>query len=115
MRVDREIRSRKGDVVSHDVRYFVSSVDPGSVTARVLLRRVRGHWQVENRLHFCKDRWWDEDRHATRRPGLSSVLTALNTLAVSIHRLRSDTKRPLRASADRIAWRPALGLELLNN
>lgn len=115
LRIDREVRTRKGDVVSCDVRYFVSSLCPERTTAKTLLRHARGHWQVENGLHFVKDRWWDEDRHATRRPGLSAAMAALTTLAVSIHRLRSDPKRPLRASADRIAWTPAHGLRLLTD
>jgi len=95
------------------IRYFITSLDPGSVTAADLLELVRGHWKVENSLHFLKDRWWDEDRHHTRRPGLSAVMTSLNSIAVSIHRLRSDPSQPIRASADRINWKPARGLKML--
>ena len=112
LRVDREVRANHGELISHDVRYFITSLDPAEVTADDLLRYVRDHWRVES-LHFLKDRWWDEDRHHTRRPGLSALMAALNNAAVSIHRLRSDPEIPLRASADYIAWRPALGLELL--
>ena len=95
------------------MRHFICSLDPGAVTAEDLLRYVRGHWGIENGLHFLKDRWWDEDRHHTRRPGLSPVMTGLNTIAIAIHRLRSDADEPIRASADRIAWLPARGLEML--
>jgi predicted transposase YbfD/YdcC len=115
LRVDREVRTPDGEVLSHDVRYFVSSLDPDSVTAADLLRYVRDHWRLENGLHFLKDRWWDEDRHHTRRPGLSACLAAINNAALSIHRLRSDPKLPVRAAADYIAWNPDLGLQLLNS
>jgi len=115
LRVDREVRSPAGEVLSHDVRYFISSLDPDRVTAADLLRYVRNHWRVENGLHFIKDRWWDEDRHHTRRPGLSACLAALNNAAVSIHRLRSDPDIPVRAAADYIAWNPALGLQMLKS
>ena len=57
----------------------------------------------------------DEDRHHTRRFGLSACLAAINNAAVSIHRLRSDPNLPVRAAADQIAWNPALGLRLLNS
>lgn len=100
--------------MSHDVRYFVSSLDPDRLTAADLLRDVRNHWRIENGLHFCKDRWWDEDRHHTRRPGLSACFAAINNAALSIHRLCSDPKLPVRAAADHIAWNPTLGLRLLN-
>ena len=115
LRVDREVRSRDGQVMSHDVRYFVTSLDPDRVTAAELLQHVRDHWSVENGLHFMKDRWWDEDRHHTRRPGLSACLAAINNAAISIHRLRSDPHLPVRASADRIKWKPARGLQMLNS
>jgi len=115
LRVDRQIRTTAGEEISRDVRYFVSSLDPDQVTAADLLRFVRGHWSIENCLHFVKDRWWDEDRHHTRRPGLSACLAAINNAALTIHRLCGDAKIPVRAAADRIAWQPELGLELLNS
>ena len=99
----------------HDVRYFITSLDPDRVTAHDLLRHVREHWQIENNLHFLKDRWWDEDRHHTRRPGLSAMLAAINNAAITIHRLKSDREIPVRAAADYIAWKPVIGIELLNS
>ncbi|MCL2744364.1 MAG: hypothetical protein FWE67_10985 [Planctomycetaceae bacterium] len=38
--------------------------------SRRFLELATGHWQVENRLHLVKDRWWDEDKHALFRPGV---------------------------------------------
>jgi predicted transposase YbfD/YdcC len=115
LRVDREVRTLNGEVVSHDVRYFASGLDPDCVTAADLLRYVRDHWRVENGLHFLKDRWWDEDRRHARRPGLSACLAAINNAALSIHRLCSDPLLPVRAAADDIAWNPAIGIRLLNS
>jgi len=48
---------------------------------------IRGHWQVENCLHFIKDRWWDEDRHYTKRPGLAESFASLTNAALSVLRL----------------------------
>lgn len=44
-------------------RYFVSSLDAQVVPPERFLELVQGHWQIENRLHLIKDRWWDDDRH----------------------------------------------------
>ena len=52
LRVDRELRTADGEVVLDDVRYFVTSLDPDQTTAAQLLQYVRGHWQIENNLHF---------------------------------------------------------------
>lgn len=111
--MDRELRADNGEIVLHDTRYFVSSLDPEQVTAADLLRHVRQHWRIENGLHFLKDRWWDEDRHPTRRPGLSACLAAINNAALSIHRLKSNPDIPVRAAADYIAWNPTLGIQIL--
>jgi hypothetical protein len=81
------VRSADGAIRSRESRYFVTSIDPASVTASELQSYVRGHWQVENCLHFIKDRWWDEDRHYTKRPGLAEVFASLTNAALSVLRL----------------------------
>jgi len=79
-----------------------------------LLKYIRGHWQVENSLHFVKDRWWDEDRHWQRRPGLAERLAALTNVALTLLRLKLKTTRnPIRAYADELCWNPLRALNLL--
>lgn len=101
------MRTAAGHVLSHESRYFVASLDPESVTAAELQSYIRGHWQVENCLHFIKDRWWDEDRHYTKRPGLAESFAALTNAALSVLRLIHPPGRPLRATAELIQWAPA--------
>jgi len=102
-----------GTVRSHDTRYFLTNLDPSQVRADQLLELVRQHWQIENSLFFLKDRWWDEDRHWTCRPGAAEALATLNSCAVTVLRSCYSPTQPLRARADFIAWNPRLGLELL--
>lgn len=114
LRVDRDVTREDGTVLLSDTRYFATSIRPEDVCADELLATVRRHWQIENSVFFLKDRWWDEDRHWTRRPGLSEWLAHLTTAATCVLRLfRSDPDYPLRAQADDIAWNPRLGLEIL--
>lgn len=113
LRVDRDVLNAQGEVISHESRHFLSSLDPEDVYADQLLQYVRQHWQIENNLHFSKDRWWDEDRHHTRRPGVGEALARLNSLALTVLRTLYSPDLPLRARADYIAWSPRIGLELL--
>ena len=99
--------SSEGEILSVESRYFVTSLDPGSVTAHELQSHIRGHWQVENCLHFIKDRWWDEDRHYTRRPGLAESFASLTNAALAVLRLIHPLGQPLRATAESLQWRPA--------
>jgi predicted transposase YbfD/YdcC len=113
LRVDRDVIADDGTVRLSDTRYFVTSVDPGSIRADELLDTVRNHWQIENSVFFLKDRWWDEDRHWTRRPGLSEWLAYLTTAATMVLRIFCSPSQPLRAHADYINWSPCQGLEIL--
>ena len=103
--MDRQTREANGTVTS-ETRYFATSLDPAAVSAAGLLRLVRGHWSVENCLHFEKDRWWDEDRHVCRRPGLAQRFTTLLSAAVSVLRVLNPgaPDEPLKAQADALNW-----------
>lgn len=113
LRVDRDVTDQQGQVVLSDTRLFLSSIDPGSICADDLLHTVRAHWHVENSCFFLKDRWWDEDRHWMRRPGLADWYAQLTSIATSVLRLLYDSEQPLRARADQIQWDPQIGLDLL--
>lgn len=113
LRVDRDLIADDGTVEQSDTRYFLTSLDPGRVTADELLAHVRGHWQIENCQFFVKDRWWDEDRHWTRRPGVSEWLAQLTSAALTVLRALTSPDEPLRARAEKIQWGPSRGLELL--
>jgi hypothetical protein len=113
LRVDRDLIADDGQVLLSDTRYFLTSVDPGSIRAAELLAAVRAHWQIENSLFFLKDRWWDEDRHWTRRPGVAEWLTQMTSAGTTVLRALGRPGLPLRAQADYIAWNPRLGLQLL--
>ena len=113
IRVDREVRSTDGEIRSHESRYFVTSIDPASVTSSGLQSYVRDHWQVENCLHFVKDRWWDEDRHYTKRPGLAEAFASLTNAALSVLRLIREAAQSLRATAETIHLNPLTALHRL--
>lgn len=113
LRVDRDVTGDDGVVRLSETRYFLCSVDPSDIHADQLLATVRQHWQIENSVFFLKDRWWDEDRHWTRRPGLSEWLAQLTTLATVVLRIFNHDALPLRELADRINWRPHRGLKIL--
>jgi predicted transposase YbfD/YdcC len=88
--------------IRSETRYLIASLSGDEVSPKWLMRRVRGHWSVENGLHFIKDRWWDEDRQWSRRPGLAERLAALRDTALTVLRLIPGVPEglPIRARAD---------------
>lgn len=103
LRVDLDV-SAAGVPKSHETRHFIASLAADAASPEQLLRWVRGHWCVENGLHFIKDRWWDEDRQWSTRPGLAEPLAALRDAALTaLHVVPGVPEaRPIRGRADHL-------------
>lgn len=113
LRVDREVFGKDNVLESHDIRYFLTSLDPDKVTPSDLQKLARDHWQVETSLHYEKDRWWDEDRHYLGRFGLPEVWIALTNAALSVLRVVQKPSEPLTETAENFHYSPRKALQLL--
>ena len=60
LRIDAEV-TKAGAVERQETRYLITSLESDQVSPERLMDLVRGHWSVENGLHFIKDRWWDDN------------------------------------------------------
>ena len=47
----------------------------------------RGHWQIENREHYVRDRTYDEDRSQVRTGSAPQVMATMRNIAISLLRL----------------------------
>src|SRR5947209_17820161 len=74
-------------MIAQESRYLIASLGGDEVSPARLMELVRGHWSVENGLHFIKDRWWEEDRQWCVRPGLAERLATLRDSALAALRL----------------------------
>lgn len=82
-------RADLADVMtSAETSYYVTSVAKGRGDASQLGAHVRGHWGIENKVHYVRDWTFDEDRHQMRAPGSRPrALATLRNLAISLLRL----------------------------
>jgi hypothetical protein len=53
--------------------------------------RVRGHWQIENGLHWVRDVTYAEDLSQIRAGAGPQVMATLRNLAICLHRLAGAT------------------------
>lgn len=120
MRVDWE--RAEGGQVQRQTRYDITSLDPGEVSPQQLLEWIQGHWEIENSLHYVKDRWWDEDRHWLKRPGLAAIWASLTNLALNVLRVMGQMMfksanphrpLPLRGIAEQAHWNLQTTLRIL--
>lgn len=70
--------SQRAHRCSREVRYGITSVPAAQLCASSLLARVRGHWQIENGLHYRRDVSLDEDASLVRMGQAPHVLATLN-------------------------------------
>jgi predicted transposase YbfD/YdcC len=114
LRIDHDV-TKAGVLRSQETRYLVTSLTADAVSPQRLMSLVRDHWGIENGLHFLKDRWWDEDRQWSVRPGLAERLAALRDGALAALRqipgLPPDL--PIRARADHLSRRLRKALKFI--
>jgi hypothetical protein len=77
-------------LISEEIRYFVSSASKRKLSPKKFLKGIRGHWQVENSLHHVKDRSWHEDKMYSKSLELGWILAKLRNQALNIIRLLAD-------------------------
>ncbi len=65
----------------------LSSLPVERATPACLLALSRGHWTIENRLHWVRDVTFDEDRSRVRTGAGAQVMASLRNLAISLLRL----------------------------
>ena len=91
---------------TRDVRYGITSAPAGTLGAAQVVSSVRGHWQIENGLHYRRDVTLDEDASLARRGQAPQVLATLNNLVCGLAALRGVSnlaalQRAMAAAVDR--------------
>jgi hypothetical protein len=89
--IDRSVRDLDGSCRSVEVAYGVTSLTPKQADPALLLALVRGHLEIENRLHWVRDVTFDEDRSQVRTGHSPRVMATLRNLAISVLRRAGAT------------------------
>ncbi|MEI7695724.1 MAG: ISAs1 family transposase [Chlorobium sp.] len=89
MRIERITEILKSGKQRHEVVYGITSLTPEQASPERLLDLNRGHWSIENSLHYVRDTTFDEDRSQIRTKTAPQVMATLKNLAISILRLNS--------------------------
>lgn len=71
--------TRRGET-RREISYLTTSLPPEEASPRRLLELVRGHWGIENCLHWVRDVTFDEDRCQVRSGAAPQVMAALRNL-----------------------------------
>lgn len=91
---------RVGDQETAEVRYFLASLDAG---AAAILGLARGHWGVENGLHWVLDVAFREDANKTRLGHAGENLGWLRRVALSLLK-RAPGKGSIKGKRLQAGW-----------
>ena len=103
LRVERLVMEQSSGVCTREVRDFVTSLD-ARCSASDLLALVRGHWRIENTLHYVRDVTLGEDACTVRRGTAPRVMAALRNAVLGL--LHQRRWRNIAAALRHYAWRP---------
>ncbi len=96
---------------SSEVRYFVSSLDVG---VKKFANSVRGHWTIENKLHWTLDVTFNEDQSRIRKDHGAENFALLRRYVLSIIKL-DTSKNSMKRKRKMAAWSEDYLLSLLRN
>ena len=99
-----------GGKTSVERRYYLSSLPLGVET---FARAVRGHWGVENKVHWIMDVCFREDQSRARAGYAAENLATLRRLALNLLRRDRTKKRGIRGKQLNAGWDHAYLLRLL--
>ena len=103
---EREVGGKK----TVERRYYLSSLPLGVET---FARAVRGHWSVENSLHWVLDVQMSEDDSRARTGHAAENLATLRRLALNLLKREATKKRGIRGKQLNASWDHAYLLRLL--
>ena len=92
------------------MRYAITSLGTQVSVVR-LLRLMRGHWSIENRLHYVRDFTMGEEGSQVRTKSAPQVLAALRNLVLNMLRMSGVTN--IGTAIRHIAWQHNGALKLL--
>ena len=78
---------RRGETKTQ-TSYLLTSLPADQASPQRLLHLIRGHWGIENRLHWVRDVTCDEDRCPVRSGAAPQVMAACRNLVIGLLRRR---------------------------
>ena len=80
-------QSKSGSKSSTEVRFYIASISMG---VKRFARYVRGHWAIENTLHWCLDVTFREDENRVRNRTSADNLGWLKRFGLSLLKQQTD-------------------------
>lgn len=114
MEAQREVLGPNGGT-SVERRYYLTSHDPKELGAEKLLELTRGHWGVENRLHWCLDVSFNEDQCRIRKGNAAENFSRLCRISLNLLKAEKSERLGIANKRKLCGWDRNYLLKVLMN
>lgn len=101
-RISRTVIAK--ETMTMETAYGIARLLPGKDTAAHALSYLRGHWRIENRLHWKRDVVFGEDGSTIRKHRAAHVMTILRNIVTTV--FHQETTMSFRTTMQGFAARP---------
>lgn len=98
-----ESRVQLKDRCRFDTRYYISSA---TLSAEAFAKAIRGHWRIENQLHWTLDVVFAEDQSRLRKGHGARNMAVVRHFALNLVRQADESLRPPRSGLRRKTNKP---------
>ena len=106
------LRQLKNGKTKLETRYFITSL---SQSAEKLADYIRGHWSVENQLHWVLDVNFNEDDSRIKKDNAPENLAVIRHIALNILKKDKNSKYSFKGKRNKAGWDDDYLLHLLKN
>lgn len=106
----KSIREIKGQQ-SEEYRFFITSLAASSID--LIAKAIRGHWQVENNVHWQLDVSFSEDRWCSKQGHAAANRALLNKMALNLLKSEKTIKVGIKNKRLMAGWDDAYLLKVL--
>jgi predicted transposase YbfD/YdcC len=84
-RITRSVR--KGGKTTTETGYIITNMTASKLPLSKAAELARGHWSIENRLHYVRDVTFDEDRSQVRTRSAPQAMAACRNIVIALLRV----------------------------
>ncbi len=106
------LRQLKNGQTKLESRYFITSL---SHEAEQLAHHIRGHWSIENQLHWVLDVEFSEDDSRIRKDNAPENLAIIRHIALNLLKQDKIFKGSIKSKRNRAGWDNDYLLKILSN
>lgn len=108
---ETSVVNTKTGATTHTGCYALTSLPQPQASAAQLLGLRRQHWSIENKLHYPRDVWWQEDASRIRSGQAPAVMASFRNVILNL--LRGFGYYSLKTARELFAAHPARAFGLL--